>query len=154
MQQYSPLFTGWFTTFFKDAVDHDDNFDSRPGANLFIKHVKYESVPGATVASVSPSQEASHPTTKLTDTESVPFEDIIVRKDPDDDGEVKQVDSEEEELKKRYEEGGGVGAGDDVEHDEGGMTEDDGGGGDADGDVAATTESTTNSPDCLSKNNV
>jgi len=146
------LFTGWFTTFFKDAVDHDDNFDSRPGANLFIKHVKYESLPGAKVASVSPSQEASHPT-KPTDTESVPFEDIIVR---NDDGGVKQVDSEEEELKKRYEEGGGVGAGDDAEHDdtkEGGVAEDDEGGGGNEKivDVAATNESTTNSPDCLSK---
>jgi len=146
-----PTFTGWFTTFFKDAVDPEDNFDSRPGANLFIKHVKQESVPDATVASVTPSQEASHAVdtiTEQTDTESVRFEDMIIEEESDDNGEVdhKQVDSEEEELKKRYEEEGGGGAGD---------ADDDGGGEGADGETTTTTaESTTNTPDCLSKDNV
>jgi len=135
--------TGWFTTFFKDSVDPEDNFDSRPGANLFIKHVKYQPPPGATVASVAPSQDATD-MTKQTDTETVPFNSIITLKEFDE-GEVdsKQVDTEEEKLKERYEDneaGGGGGAGDDGEV------------GAADGEIVSVTtdtETPTTSPDCF-----
>lgn len=113
---------GWFTTFFKDAVDPDDNFDSRPGANLFIKHIKYEDVPGSTAAaSVITNQQTTtaEPTdksiSKQTDTESIPFNNMIARKESDNEFvDRKQVDAEEEALKQLYERGDG-GAADDEE---------------------------------------
>lgn len=149
---------GWFTTFFKDAVDPDDNFDSRPGANLFIKHVKYEALPDATVAaSVTSEETAAKPVkenngdiTKQTDTESIPFNNMFTRKETDNEFvDRKQVDAEEEVLKQLYERGDGAAV--------------DGGGADggaADGEDIATTsrteftqatESPTNRHDCFSK---
>lgn len=110
---------GWFTTFFKDAVDPDDNFDSRPGANLFIKHIKYEAVPGVTVAATvqETTTEAVHNDNinKQTDTESIPFNNILTRKEPSNEFvDRKQVDAEEEVLKQIYE-GGDGGAADSEE---------------------------------------
>ena len=103
---------GWFTTFFKDAVDPEDNFDSRPGANLFIKHIKYETLPGVTAAPLTnqqaTNQAADSNTNKQTDTESIPFNNIFTRKEAENEyADRKQVDAEEELLKRRYEEGDG-----------------------------------------------
>lgn len=147
---------GWFTTFFKDAVDADDNFDSRPGANLFIKHVKYESDSESTVAaSVTTEQSTAtsieeNGATQQTDTESIPFNNMLTRKESDNEFiDRKQVDAEEEVLKQIYERGDG-GAGD------GGAGD---GGAAADGEDTTTTtrtestqvaESHSNQHDCFS----
>ena len=104
---------GWFTTFFKDSVDPDDNFDSRPGANLFIKHVKYETPSESTVAALITTSEQTTPklaeeSSEQTDTESIPFNNMFTRKESDNEFvDRKQVDAEEEALKQLYERGDG-----------------------------------------------
>ena len=117
------VLAGWFTTFFKDSVDPDDNFDSRPGANLFIKHVKYEGIPDSTqAATVTTAEVITKPTeenediTKRTDTESIPFNSMFARKESDNEYvDRKQVDAEEEVLKQLYERGdGGAADGEDT----------------------------------------
>ena len=149
---YCVIVAGWFTTFFKDAVDADDNFDSRPGANLFIKHVKYESDSESTVAaSVTTEQSTAtsieeNGATQQTDTESIPFNNMLTRKESDNEFiDRKQVDAEEEVLKQIYERGDG-GAGD--------------GGAAVDGEDTTTTtrtestqvaESHSNQHDCFSE---
>ena len=128
------ILVGWFTTFFKDSVDPDDNFDSRPGANLFIKHIRYESE-ATEPPSVATEQKATNgdkPTT-----ESIPFNNIFTRKDSDNEfADRKQVDAEEEALKQLYERGDG---------------------GAADGEITTTgkesTEIPSNKHDCISKIN-
>ena len=136
---------GWFTTFFKDSVDPEDNFDSRPGANLFIKHVKYEAPSESTEAASVTTNEQTTPKlaeedNKQTDTESIPFNNIFTRKESENEFvDRKQVDAEEEALKQLYERGdGGAADGEEIT-------------------VATRAESTqaaespSNQPNCFSK---
>ena len=112
---------GWFTTFFKDSVDPDDNFDSRPGANLFIKHIKYKTPSESTVAASITTNEQTTPqkaeeSSEKTDIESIPFNHMFTRKESDNEFvDRKRVDAEEEVLKQLYEQGdGGVAGGEEV----------------------------------------